>query len=223
MEIVNVAVCEGLRQIFKQEWDKHYGVSKGFWDDTPLTGNELFKLEKTRPAAKPYLQLFKFGKRSDWDSSALSDAILYSNALRGHLAAHVFNEVDALRDLRNMLIHSFGSQNKMSDVAFENAYKKVETCFNVLSLCTAEVQRIKNIWKGNRVAGLLEGKYTFLTVFGIGVSCSALFILFTRQTGLLKVLPNKLAHLISNRSTVDTILEELHDLSIYPSLSLQGW
>lgn len=214
MEIMNVAVCDGLRQIFKQEWDKHYGVSKGHWDDTPLTGNELFHLEKTR-AARHYLQLFKFGKRSDWDSSALSDAILYSNALGAHLSPHVFKQVDELRDLRNKLTHSFGSKHEMSDVAFDNAYKKVETCFNLLSLSTAEVQRIRNLWKGNRVAGLWEdNRHTFLTVFLIGLLCSALFMLFTRQTVLFKVLPSKPVHLIASRSPiVDAILKELHALS----------
>ena len=218
MEIMNVAVCDGLRQIFKQEWDKHYGVSKGHWDDTPLTGNELFHLEKTRAAARHYLQLFKFGKRSDWDSSALSDAILYSNALGARLSPHVFKQVDELRDLRNKLTHSFGSKHKMSDVAFENAYKKVETCFNLLSLSTAEVKRIRNLWKGNRVTGLWEdNRHIFLTVVFLTIICllcSALFMLFTRQTVLFKVLPSKPVHLIASRSSiVDAILKELHALS----------
>ena len=172
-------------------------------------------MEKTRAAARHYLQLLKFGKRSDWDSSALSDAILYSNALGVRLSLHVFRQVDELRDLRNKLTHSFGSKHKMSDVAFENAYKKVETCFNLLSLSTAEVKRIRNLWKGNRVTGLWEdNRHTFFTVFLIGLFCSALFMLFTRQTVLFKVLPRKPVHLIASRSPiVDAILKELHALS----------
>ena len=39
MEIMNVAVCQDLREIFKQEWDKHYGGTKGMWDDTCKSGN----------------------------------------------------------------------------------------------------------------------------------------------------------------------------------------
>ncbi|CAB4037355.1 Hypothetical predicted protein, partial [Paramuricea clavata] len=200
MEIMNVAVCEGLREIFKQEWNKHYGISKGLWDDTPLTGNELYNMERPRSAAKSYLHLFKSGKRSDWDCSALTDAILYSKALKMHLAPHVSNKVDELRDLRNKLIHYFGSQHKMSDVAFDNAYKKVVNCFNVLLLSTADIQRIKNSWRGNHVTRL----------WGM----CALYILATQNKALFKVLPRKPVHLVANRNTaVKTILEELHNLS----------
>ena len=101
MEIINVAVCEGLRAIFKREWDKKYSATKGEWDDTCLSGDEFYKMEKTRHHAKPYLDVYKTGARSEWDISALSDAILYSNALNGCVPPHVFNKVDELRDLRN--------------------------------------------------------------------------------------------------------------------------
>ena len=218
MEIMNVAVCEGLREIFKQEWNKHYGISKGLWDDTPLTGNELYNMERPRSAAKSYLHLFKSGKRSDWDCSALTDAILYSKALKMHLAPHVSNKVDELRDLRNKLIHYFGSQHKMSDVAFENAYKKVVNCFNVLLLSTVDIQRIKNSWRGNHVTrlwGMWYMPYIFLTVFLVGLLASALYILATQNKALFKVLPRKPVHLVANRNTaVKAILEELHNLYI---------
>ena len=218
MEIMNIAVCEGLREIFKQEWDKHYGISKGLWDDTVLTGNELYNMEKTRPAARPYWNVFKAGERSEWDCSALADAILYSNALRMHLAPHIFNKVDELRDLRNKLIHSFGSQHEMSEVAFDNAYKKVENCFNILLLSMVNVRKIRNSWKGNRVTCLWEMRFTryiCFTVFLVGLLCGLLYISPIQHKFLFKVLPRKPVHFVANRSpTVKALLKELRNLSI---------
>ena len=134
MEIMNVALCEGLREIFKREWDKKYSATKGEWDDTCLSGGEFYKMEKTRHHAKPYLDVYKTGERSEWDISALSDAILYSYALNGYVPPHVSNKVDELRDLRNKLSHKFASKHRMPDAAFDNAFKKVKNCFNVLKL-----------------------------------------------------------------------------------------
>ncbi|CAB4020221.1 Hypothetical predicted protein [Paramuricea clavata] len=161
MEIMNVVVCEGLRKVFKQEWDKHYGTSKGLWDDTCISGNELYNMEKPRPRAKQYLNSYQSGKRSEWDMSALSDAILFSNAIKKHLAPHVSNKVNELRDLRNLLTHKFGSQHKMPDPAFNNACRKVRNCFNVLKLSTANIERIRSSSRGKNNRAL-----TYLYISG---------------------------------------------------------
>ena len=105
LKIMNVGVSEGLREIFKKKWDKHYGTTKGVRDDTIKSGNELYNMESTRRHAKPYLNFYQSGKRSKWDCTALFDAILYSNAIKKHLNPHVTNKVDELRKLRNELTH----------------------------------------------------------------------------------------------------------------------
>ncbi|CAB3985933.1 Hypothetical predicted protein [Paramuricea clavata] len=226
LEIMNVAVCEGLREIFKQEWDKNYGATKGVWDDTRKSGNELYNMESTRRHAKPYLNFFQSGKRSEWDCSALFDAILYSNAIKKHLSPHVSNKVDELRKLRNELTHTIGSQHKISDVKFENAYKKVQNCFKVLKLSAADVEKILKSFKAKYVTSFRKMMYLCLTVFIAGLLSSASYYWFTHPMATksvfrFRVLPTRPIHLVANRSqTVNAILEELHNLSIRNNGSL---
>ncbi|CAB4039012.1 Nephrocystin-3, partial, partial [Paramuricea clavata] len=225
LEIMNVAVCEGLREIFKQEWDKNYGATKGVWDDTRKSGNELYNMESTRRHAKPYLIFFQSGKRSEWDCSALFDAILYSNAIKKHLSPHVSNKVDELRKLRNELTHTIGSQHKISVVEFENAYKKVQNCFKVLKLSAADVEKILKSFKAKYVTSFRKMIYLCL-VFIAGLLSSASYYWFTHPMATksvfrFRVLPTRPIHLVANRSqTVNAILEELHNLSIRNKRSL---
>ena len=212
MEIMNVVVCEGLRKVFKQEWDKHYGTSKGLWDDTCISGNELYNMEKPRSHAKPYLNSYQSGKRSEWDMSALSDAILFSKSLKKHLAPHVSNKVDELRVLRNHLTHKFGSQHKMPDAAFNNACRKVKNCFNVLKLSTANIERIRSSSRGKYAIHLTKLSYICLAI-SIGISCYWLANSIEAKSPF-RVLPTRPVHLVANRSrTVNAILEELRSLS----------
>ena len=219
MEIMNVAVCEGLREIFKREWGKKYGATKGEWDDTCLSGDEFYKMEKTRPRAKPYLYVYITGERSEWDISALSDAILYSNALKGYVPPHASNKVDELRDLRNKLYHKFASKHKIPDAAFDNAFKKVKNCFNVLKLPTTDVERIKNSLRRDNTPCT-----KYMTYFVAVMIISSIFIVFVaywlsfpkllETKSNFRVLPTKPVHLVANRSlTVDAILQELKILN----------
>ena len=222
MEIMNVAVCEGLREIFKQEWDKHYGATKGVWDDTYKSGNELYNMEKSRRHAKPYINLYQSGQRNDWDISALSDAILYSNAIKMHLSPHVLNKVDELRELRNKLIHVDGSRHQISDAEFDNAFKKIQNCFKVLKLTTQDVERISKSWERNVSISLGTMTYICLALIVGLLSCYWYSDSMTNK-GLksFRILPVRPIHLVANRSrTVNAILEELHSLSIRNNQSL---
>ncbi|CAB4044552.1 Hypothetical predicted protein, partial [Paramuricea clavata] len=207
MEIINTAVCNGLREIFKQEWDKQYGTTKGLWDDTSISGNQLYNMEKARPGVKKqYLNSYQSGKRSEWDCS---------NALSKHFARHVANAVKELRDLRNNIIHDFGSQHGISEAAFDNACKKVENCLTVLNPSTlADLERIRNSFKGNYVIDLTKIIYIGWWAILIGVS----FYWFTdaiHAKSLFRVLPTRPVHLVANRSrTVNAILEDLQILSL---------
>ena len=224
---MNVAVCEGLREIFKKEWDKHYGTTKGVWDDTIKSGNELYNMEGTRRHAKPYLNFYQCGKRSKWDCTALFDAILYSNAIKKRLNPHVTNKVDELRKLRNELTHTFGPQHKISDTEFENAYKKVQKCFKALKLSTANVEKITHSFKRKFVTSPQKLACICFIVFVAGLFSCVLYYSFSNPiTGKVtlfhfRVLPTRPVHLVANRSrTVNAILEELHNLSIKNNRSL---
>ena len=223
---MNVAVCEGLREVFKKEWDKHYGTTKGVWDDTIKSGNELYNMESTRRRAKPYLNFYQSGKRSKWDCTALFDAILYSNAIKKHLNPHVTNKVDELRKLRNELTHTFGPQHKISDVEFENSYKKVQNCFKALKLSTANVEKITHSFKKKFVTSPQNLACICFIVFVAGLlSCVLYYWLSDSMTNKslfhFRVLPTRPVHLVANRNrTVNAILEELHILSIKNKRSL---
>ena len=227
LEIVNVAVCEGLREIFKQEWDKHYGATKGVWDDTPKCGNELYNMEKSRPLAKKYLKSYQSGKRSEWDSSAISDAILYSNALgKTRLAPHVFKEVNELRKLRNDVTHVHGPQHKISSIEFDKAYNQIQNCFKVLKLSTRSVKIIRDSWKRKIVINFGKMMYICLAIFIAGLLSSALYYWYKNFTTAkaftsFRILPVRPQHLVANRSrTVDAILEELYNLRARNNRSL---
>ena len=226
MEIMNVPVCEGLREIFKQEWDKHYGAAKGVWDDTSKSGNELYNMEKSRPHAKQYVKLYQSGKRSEWDISALSDAILYSNAIKKHLSPHVFDKVNVLRELRNKLIHVDGSQHEISESELNNAYKKIHSCFKVLKLPTKNVDEILNSSKRKFFISFGKMTYICLGLFFAGLLFSASYHWYTnpitaKSLTSFRILPVRPLHLVANRSrTVNAILEELHNLRIRNNRSL---
>ena len=165
LKIMNVAVCEGLGEIFKQEWDKQYSTTKGVWDDTAKSGNELYNMERTRRHANPYLNLYQAGKRSEWDCSALFYAILYSNAIKKHLNPHQSNKVNELREIRNKLTHKMGRQHEISDIEFDKNYKKVQNCLKALKLSTASVDKIAHSFKGRLVTSLEKnGVYFFYCV-----------------------------------------------------------
>ena len=223
---MNVAVCEGLGEIFKQEWDKQYGTTKGVWDDTTKSGNELYNMESPRRHAKPYLTSYQSGKRSEWDCSALFDAILYSNAIKRHLNPHMTNKVDELRKLRNELIHTLGPQHKISDVEFEKAYKRVQKCFKALKLSTASVEKITNSFKRKFVTSLQNLACICFIVFIAGLLSCVLYYWLSNPVTVkslfrFRVLPARPVHLVANRSrTVNAILQELQKLSIKNNRSL---
>ena len=45
-------LAEGLREIFKQEWDKLYKSTKGEWKDEPRNGIDFCKGESSRNKKK---------------------------------------------------------------------------------------------------------------------------------------------------------------------------
>ncbi|XP_028416213.1 uncharacterized protein LOC114540131 isoform X1 [Dendronephthya gigantea] len=213
LEIMNVPVMEGLREVFKQEWDKQYGATKGLWDDTCISGNELFNMEGSIRAAKTFLPVFRSGRRADWDCSALSYAILYSTALQPYIPAHVRNNVDALRILRNNLAHVISTQHKLSDVAFENVYRKIKQSFIALSLPTADIEKVRKSRNKRHGSICTARSILVMTIVFLATSWLLAKIIF-RNKLYFTVLPPNPGHAIVNRSQiVDGILDELRILS----------
>ncbi len=143
-KIVNDVVSKGLRKIFKQEWNYRYQARFGAWDDTNVSGQQLFHIEKTRsrPNKNVYQAKFRHGDTNQWDSSVLFDAILFSNSIgKASLSPTTQSEVNNLREIRNEIKHI--TEGKLSNSDFQSLTTRVENAFVSLGLPVNEVNRIK--------------------------------------------------------------------------------
>ena len=136
-------LAEGLRSIFKQEWDKRYKTTKGEWKDEPQNGMDFYNAESPRNQRRNahLLATMINGDRAEWDCTMLFYAILYSDCIGPGLNAVVQSNVDDLRKFRNEeFVHM--PHGKLSDADFQNAMGKVHTAFQRLSLSTLQIQNI---------------------------------------------------------------------------------
>ncbi|XP_028408090.1 uncharacterized protein LOC114530685 [Dendronephthya gigantea] len=151
--VTNVASKE-LRKIFIQEWNSRYQASFGKWDDTNVSGSQLFHREKSRarPNKNTLQSKFQDGDTNEWDCTVLFDAILYSNSIGTSLNPTIRIEVNNIRILRNEIKHN--SEGELDDKDFHSMTTRVENAFKALSLPTNEVERIKierNLYKSFQV------------------------------------------------------------------------
>ena len=138
-------VPEGLRTIFKQEWDFLYKTAKfGEWKDTPQNGLDFYSREIRRKHAKNarYLPTIKNGNTNEWDCTCLFFAILYSDSIGNTLGLAVQKDVDDLRQFRNDLAHI--KEAELTDADFQNCVRKVIAAFNSLKLPTNDIVEVQN-------------------------------------------------------------------------------
>ena len=142
---VNVdLVPAGLREIFKREWDFHYGSSLGQWKDTPQNGRDFYKRESkaSRKKNARCLAVIHNGDTAEWDLSCLFFAILYSDSIGTTSSPAVRKDVDDIRQVRNEIAHL--THAKMTDDEFLTSIDRVLNAFLSLGLGTTEIQEIKN-------------------------------------------------------------------------------
>ena len=152
--IVTDAVSEGLRNVFKSEWNSRYQASLGAWDDKKTSGGQLHHSEKTRkrPNMNEYQQKFQHGDTNQWDCSVLFDAILYSKSIGSTLNPGIKTEVNKLRKIRNIIMHA--DEAVLGDADFQTMTTDVENSFKALSLPNHKVIGIKskrNLYKSFQV------------------------------------------------------------------------
>ena len=138
-------LTEGLREIFKQEWDKQYKLTKGEWKDEPRNGTDFYNLEspsKQRRNAH-LLATMQNGNREEWDCTMLFYAILFSDCVGGSVNGTVKKNVDDLRNFRNQEFAHI-AQGNLSQTDFQSAICKVDVAFQGLGLPTGKIQDIKN-------------------------------------------------------------------------------
>ena len=136
-------LAEGLREIFKQEWDKLYKTTKGEWKDEPRNGMDFYNGESPRNQKRNarLLATMKNGNREEWDCTMLFYAILFSDCVWPGPGAIVRKNVDDLRNFRNEFAHM--PQGSLSEMDFQNAISKVDVAFQALSLPTVKIQDLK--------------------------------------------------------------------------------
>ena len=137
-------LAEGLREIFKQEWDKLYKTTKGEWKDEPRNGMDFFNGESPRNQKRNarLLATMKNGNSGEWDCTMLFYAILFSDCVGPGLSAIVRKNVDDLRNFRNEEFAHM-PQGSLSEIDFQNAISKVDVAFQALSLPTVKIQDLK--------------------------------------------------------------------------------
>ena len=137
-------IPEGLRTVFKHEWDFLYeGTLVEEWKDTPQNGRDFYNKESrsSRRKNSPFLATIQEGNTAEWDTACLVFAILYSDTIGRTLSPAVRREVDDLRQCRNDLAHSL--KPELTDADFQNFVGRVLTAFTSLELPVNKINDIK--------------------------------------------------------------------------------
>ena len=137
-------VPEGLRKLFKQEWDFLYKTTLGEWKDTPKNGFDFFNKESRKSHSKNsrYLATIQNGNTAEWDCSCLFFAILYSDSIGTTLSTTIKTKVDELRQIRNDIAHI--SEAKLTDTDFTGYVGRVLLAFNSMSLPISDIEAVQN-------------------------------------------------------------------------------
>ena len=119
-------LTEGLRSLFKQEWDNRYKATLGEWKDDPKSGRDFYNGESPRNQRRNahLLVTIQNGDRAKWDCTMLFYAILYSDCIGSSLSPTVKTNVDDLRKFRNEEFAHM-PRGSLVDADFQNTVSKV--------------------------------------------------------------------------------------------------
>ena len=138
-------LAEGLRSVFKQEWDNRYKTTLGEWKDDPESGMYFFNGESllNQVRNRRFLRTMLNGNRSKWDCNMLFYAILDSDCIGKGLNTTVKTNVDILRKFR---IEEFADMRRglLTDRDFQDAIGKICGAFQALGLSTKQIDDVKN-------------------------------------------------------------------------------
>ena len=142
--VVTDVLTEGLRIIFKREWDNHYGATtSGEWMDEPRNGVDFYNKESARNQRRHarFLRTMIGGNRAEWNWSMLVYAICYSDCLLSR-SSDVRRYVADLRTVRSRSLRT--TKASLSDLGFYSFITRVKTAFRALGLSTMKIQEIEN-------------------------------------------------------------------------------
>ena len=143
--ITTEELTDGLRTIFKQEWDNRYATTLGEWKDEPKNGQDFKNRESPRNQARnqELLATMVNGNRAEWDCTMLFYAILHSDCIKRGLNSVVRSNVDDLRKFRNE-VFAHMPRGQISKPKFQGAIAKVQGAFQALGLSAVKIQEIRN-------------------------------------------------------------------------------
>ena len=138
-------IREGLKELFKREWDRHHSPRFGLWQDTARNGQDFFRMEtkKSRSKNSRLLSIIQNGNTEEWDCTCFIFAILYSDTLGSVISPAVAKHVDDLRMFRNE-VFAHRSKACFPEAEFQRCVSKVSNALASLHLTTVELQRIIN-------------------------------------------------------------------------------
>ena len=138
-------ITEGLRTIFKQEWDSHYKATLREWKDVPQNGHDFKNLESqaTRKRNAKLLTTMVNGNRAEWDCTMLFYGILYSDCIGSSLDPLIRSSVDNLRNFRNQVFAHLPQAN-LTKLQFQNAVGNVLVAFETLGLPDVKIKELTN-------------------------------------------------------------------------------
>ena len=142
--ITTDVLAEGLRTIFKQEWDSRYKCTLGEWKDDLRNGLDFYNGESPRNQKRnsKLLKTMINGNRAEWNCTMLFYAILCSDCIGNSINAVVKSNVDDLRKFRNEEFAHI-PRGHLSDQEFHNAMSTVDVAFKALGLSTLGIQEIR--------------------------------------------------------------------------------
>ncbi|KAK3750751.1 hypothetical protein QZH41_000842 [Actinostola sp. cb2023] len=144
--IVTRVVPEGLRKVFKQEWDALYdGTLHGPWEDTPANYKSFYSMEfkKNRRSKQHLLKMMTNGDRIEWDCTCLFYAIMYSDSVGPMLHPIVQKSVDDVRVIRNE-VFAHNIDGGVTEADFQASINNIITAFKALKLDTTKLEMLKN-------------------------------------------------------------------------------
>ena len=138
-------LTDGLRTIFKQEWDNRYATTLGEWKDEVKNGQDFKNRESPRNQARnrELLATMINGNRAEWDCAMLFYAILSSDCVGRGLSSVVRSNVDDLRKFCDK-VFAHVPQGHICEPKFQSAIAKVQGAFQALGLSTVKIQEIRN-------------------------------------------------------------------------------
>ena len=144
--IVTRVVPEGLRTVFKQEWDALYdGTLHGPWEDTPANYKSFYSMEskKNRRSNQHLLKMMTNGDRSEWDCTCLFYAIKYSDSVGPMLHPIVQKSVNDVRVIRNE-VFAHNIDGGVTEADFQASINNIITAFKALKLDTTKLEVLKD-------------------------------------------------------------------------------